>query len=203
LPEPALCSAPPRAELLRLLRGRLSEPWPALRIVAEDLLAAETPIDWVGVDADGSAVVVLVGEAGRDLELVARALAHRAWLAPRLRGFLQLAQAPAGVRPEAPVRALALCPAFGAEAVAAAGAAPGGTLSLGVLRCLRDGAVLHVLLEPLEPAPPRPAVARAAPESASFAPEPFRTRLTDADLGLADDDRAEPEAFPAPVGARR
>jgi hypothetical protein len=185
------------------VRTRLGEPWPALRLLAEDLLAAETAIDWVGVDAQGSAVAVLVGEAGRDLELVARALAHLAWLGPRLRGFLQLSQSGAGVRPEAPVRALALCAAFGAEAVAAAAAAPGGALSLGVLRCLRDGAGLHVLVEPLLPAPSplRPAAGGPAPEAARS--EPFRTSLTDADLDLAGDARAEPEPLPAPLGARR
>jgi len=194
LPEPALCPPPPRAELLRLLRGRLSEPWPALRIVAEDVLAAETAIDWVAADAQGGAVAVLVGEAGGDLELVARALAHRAWLEPRLRGWIQLAPA-GGLRPEAGVRALLLCPAFRAEAVAAATA---GAVALAVYRCLRDGAGLHAVIEPLGGAAPV-----ESHEAGVAAPEPFRTHLTDLDLGLGAPGPPELGRLASPLGAQR
>ena len=194
--EPVPCPAPSRAELLRLLRARLPEPWPALRVVADELLAAETAIDWVAADAQGSAVAVLVGEAGRDVELVGRALAHRAWLEPRLRAWVQLA-APGALRPEAGVRALVLCPAFGAEALAAASAG-GGAVSLGVYRCVRDGTGLHVLLEPLG-AP----AGVAAREPAAALPEPFRTRLTDRDLGLGNDDPSEVEPLASSAAARR
>jgi hypothetical protein len=203
LAEPAFCPAPPRAELVRLVRARLGGPWPALRVVAGELLAAESAIDWLCADAAGGAVAVLVGEPGRELELVARALAHRAWLEPRLRGLAQLAGAAAGLRPEAPVRALALAPGFGAEAVAAARSAPPGALALGVLRCLRDAAGLHVLLEPHGVAPPpvRPEAPRA-PEAVR--PEPFRTRLRDSDLDLEPGrDLAGPELLGASPGARR
>ena len=193
--EPVPCPAPPRAELLRLVGARLAEPWPALRVIAEELLAAETAIDWVAADARGAAVAVLVGEAGRDVESVARALAHRAWLEPRLRAWVQLA-APGGLRPEAGVRALVLCPVFGAEAIAAASAG-GGAVSLGVYRCLRDGAGMHVLLEPVGRAPD------AAGREPAALPEPFRTRLTDRDLGLPDDERSEVEPLASPVTARR
>jgi hypothetical protein len=96
------------------------------------------------------------------------------------------------------VRALLLCPAFRAEAVAAASAAPAGAVSLAVYRCLRDGMGLHVVVEPLgaaAPAEPR--------ESSAPAPEPFRTRLTDLDLGLGAPEPPELERLASPLGARR
>jgi hypothetical protein len=161
LPEPALCPAPPRPELLRLLRARLSEAWPALRVVAED------------------------------------ALAHREWLRPRLGTWVQLGPQ-SGLRPEAGVRALVLCPAFRVEALAAAAAAP-GALSLALYRCLRDGAGVHVLVEPLAA---EPAAAAGEPPRGTVA-EPFRTRLDDLDLGLTAEEQAEFERLATPAGARR
>ena len=198
MPEPALCPAPPRPELLRLLRARLSELWPALRVVAEDVLAAETSIDWVAVDPDGRAVAVLVDDAGRDLDAIARAMAHRAWLEARLGSWVQLAPQ-SGLRPEVGVRALVLCPGFRAEAIAAAAAAPTGALSLAVYRCLRDGAGVHVLVEPLAA---EASAAPSKPERRAVA-EPFRTRLSDFDLGLTAEEQAEFERLAAPVGGRR
>jgi hypothetical protein len=198
LPEPALCPAPPRPELLRLLRARLCELWPALRVIAEDVLAAETSIDWVAIDSDGCAVAVLVGDANHDLEAIARALAHREWLQPRLGTWVQLGPQ-SGLRPEAGVRALVLCPAFRVEAVAAAAAAPPGALSLALYRCLRDGAGVHVLVEPLA----ADAAAAAGEPLRGAVAEPFRTRLNDLDLGLTAEEQAEFERLATPAGGRR
>jgi hypothetical protein len=89
--ELALTALPPRAELLRQLRPRIDELAPGLRVVAEGLLGSETRIDFVGVEASGRVVLVIVGTAEDDLALVARALAQKAWVEARLRDWRQLA----------------------------------------------------------------------------------------------------------------
>jgi hypothetical protein len=195
MPELALCPAPPRAELVRQLRARAGELWPALRVIAEDVLGADATIDWVALEPGGRVVAVLVGESGQDLELVARALAQRAWLGPRIRDWLQLAPR-VGLRPEAGVRALLVCPAFRGEAIAAARSLGPDVLTLASYRCVRDRSGVSVLLEPME----------RAPEGAGVeplpgpAPEPFRTGLSDLDLGLTAEERHEFERMAAPRG---
>ena len=62
MPDLSLTSPPPRPELLRQLRLRLPEALPGLRLVAEGILGAGSTIDFVGVDAEGRATLVLVGE---------------------------------------------------------------------------------------------------------------------------------------------
>jgi len=198
LSELSLCPAPPRRELVREVRARAGALWPALRVVAEDVLGADASIDWVALEPGGRAVVALVGEAGQDLELVARALAQRAWLEPRLRDWLQLAPR-IGIRPEAGVRALLICPSFRGEALAAARSLGADVLSLAIYRCVRDGAGVSVLLEPVAVAPGTPESAEAPPP----APEPFRTGLTDLDLGLTADERQEFEQLVAPRGGNQ
>jgi hypothetical protein len=147
--------------------------------VAEGLLGADSPIDFVGIDAEGRAVIVLVGDAGGDLELVTRGLAQKAWVEPRLRDWLQLAPH-LGVRPEAGVRLLLLCPGFRAESRAAVSALGPDAPELILYRCVRNGASVDALVEPLENAPTAPAAAA-----------PFRTGLTDADLGISPEERRE------------
>jgi len=197
MPELALCDAPPRRELLRLLRASAAGLWPAQRVIAEEILGAETRIDWVALEPGGGVCAVLVGGAGEDLELVARALAQRAWLAPRLGDWLQIAPR-LGLRPEAGVRALILCPGFASEVLAAAGALGPGVLSLASYRCVRDAAGVSVLLEPvLGAGSPAEAVATHPQQ----APEPFRTGLSDIDLGLTPDERREFERLSSPRGA--
>lgn len=208
MPEPRLSPPPPRADLLRLLRYRLAEVVPGWRPLAEDVLGAETRIDFVGAEPDGRAVLVLVGGAGEDLELVARGLAHRAWLSPRVRDWLQLApELP--LRPEAGVRLVLLCPSFGPEAVAAATALGPGVCGLATLRFVRDGSGAAPLVDPLGSAAPAPAAApdRRAPDPipspepvpvpsptpppAMPAAAPFRTGLRDEDLDPTPEERAE------------
>jgi hypothetical protein len=200
MPELALCPAPPRAELVRQLRARAGELWPALRVIAEDVLGADATIDWVALEPGGRVVAVLVGESGQDLELVARALAQRAWLEPRIRDWLQLAPR-VGLRPEAGVRALLVCPGFRSEAIAAARALGPDVLTLASYRCVRDRSGVSVLLEPIERAPEETAAGGAEPlPPPGPAPEPFRTGLSDLDLGLTAEERHEFERMAAPRG---
>lgn len=182
----ALTAPPPREDLLRQLRPRLAQVAPGLRIIAEGLLGADASIDFVGVEPDGRVVLVLVGGADQDLELVARALAQRAWVERRLRDWLQLAPE-LGLRPEAGVRLLLLSPDFRPEAESAARALGPDAPTLAVYRCVRNGAGVDALLEPLRAPAPHAAATRARPAGL----QPFRTGLTDADLGLTPEEHLE------------
>jgi len=195
MPELAACPAPPRRELVRELRARAGDLWPALRVIAEEVLGADATIDWVALEPGGRAVVALVGEAEQDLELVARALAQRAWLEPRLRDWIQLAPR-IGLRPEAGVRALLFCPAFRGETLAAARSLGPDVLALATYRCLRDRSGVSVWVEhvALTTSHADGAVAEA------IAPEPFRTGLSDLDLGLTPEERKEFERMGSPRG---
>ena len=84
MPDLSFVTPPPRPELLRELRHTLLDAQPELRIVAQGLLGAQTPIDFVGIEASGRLVLVLVADDDRDLELLARGLAQRAWVEPRV-----------------------------------------------------------------------------------------------------------------------
>jgi hypothetical protein len=182
VPDLRLAPPPPRAELLRRLRGRLGDAVPGWQLLAEDVLGAETPIDFVGAEPSGRVVLVLVGTGDDDLEGVARALAQRAWLEPRVRDWLKLAPN-LRVRPEAGVRAVLLWPAFRAETRAAARSLGPEAVSLAVYRFVRDASGEDVLVE--LPDPPR------GPCRAPVAPAPFRAGITDEDLGLTREERAE------------
>lgn len=174
---------PSRSQLLAAVAARLHQVVPGFRPVAEDLLGDTSRIDVFGVADDGTAVIALIGSDGEDLTLVARALAQREWLAPRLSDWLKLAPH-LGVRVDGTPRALVLCPHFGTEARAAARAA-GGVQLVG-WHFVRNGSAVDLLLDPL---PPEPGPAR--PAQAPPPPAPFRTGLSDADLGLSDAERAD------------
>ncbi len=185
LPEFVITTQPPRADLLRQLRPRIDGLVPGLRVVAEGLLGAEARVDFVGVEASGRVVLVIVGTDEEDLALVGRALAQRAWVEARLRDWLQLAPG-LGVRPEAGVRVWLLAPRFGAESLTAARAA--GGIALGIYRCVRNGggepdAFLEPLWEETAVGAPASTLARA--------PAQFRTGLNDAELGLTMAERRE------------
>lgn len=168
------------------MRHALGSGAERLRFVAEDVLGAETRIDWVCVGPEGETLLVLLAERGHDLELVARSLAQRAWVEARLPDWVQLAPA-LGLRPEAGVGALLLCPAFGAEARAAAASVPAARIRLATCHFEHQGAELRAWIAPVEPAPPRAAAPeRTSPESL---PE-FRTGLSDADLGVTDEEKS-------------
>jgi hypothetical protein len=178
---------PPRSELLGLLSARLAEIVPGWQPLAEDILGADLAIDLLGSDPSGHAVLVQIGEAGEDLELIGRALAQRAWVAPRVRDWLQLAPG-LPLRPEAGVLAVLLCPAFRPEAVAAAHSLGPASPILGTYRVFRDGSGLEPLLEAVGAATQIERPLQAPPHAA---PAPFRTGLTDEDLDLASDEQAE------------
>jgi hypothetical protein len=174
--------ARPRSELLREIRARLPSAVPGTRFVAEGILAEEARIDFVGVSPHGGIELLLVGEEGDDLMLVALGLAQRAWVEARYPDWLQLAPE-LGLRPGAGVGLVLLCPVFGPESRAAARALGEAAPRLVRYRFIRNGGGLEALLEPLEG---RPA---AAPSSTEPASSGFRTGLTDAMLDLSADER--------------
>ncbi len=163
-----------------------------MRIVAESILAEDGYVDFVGIEPDGRVTLVLVGEAGEDLELVARGLAQRAWVERRLGDWLQLAP-DLGARPEAGIRVLLFCPAFGSQSRGAAAALGPDAPEFGIYRCFRNGSAIQILVENLgtqSREPQRPLPVQAEPPAA---PPVFRTGLTDSDLGLSRDERTELE----------
>jgi hypothetical protein len=159
----------------------------ALRVIAEDLLGADSRIDWIAVDALGQVTLVLLGQAGRELELIATGVAQRAWVSARLKDWLQLAPN-LGLSPEAKVRLLLVGATFDGTARQAASAL-GEAVELWAHRCVRNGAGVDVLLERVSggaaPASPR---RRPPPPPATHA---FRTELSDLELGLTPAERAE------------
>jgi hypothetical protein len=184
VPDLSLVAPPARAELLRSLRTRLGEIAPGLRVVAEGVLGADTPIDFVGVEPDGRVLLVMVGEPGEDLELVARGLAQKSWVQARLGDWVQLAPE-LGLRPGSGVATLLLCPDFGPASRGAARALGPDAPSLAIYRCVRNGAGVEVLVEPVG------AAGTAPPPARSGAAPAFRTGLTDADLGITAAERSE------------
>ncbi len=193
MPDLSFITPPPRPELLRELRHTLLDAQPELRIVAQGLLGAQTPIDFVGIEASGRLVLVLVADDDRDLELLARGLAQRAWVEPRVSDWLQLAP-DLGVRPRAGIRLLLLAPRFRPETADAAQALASEARELWGYRRLRHGSGIAVLIEPPATAPPparpgnetRPPTVQAAGRSGGF-----RTGLSEADLGLTPAERRE------------
>jgi hypothetical protein len=182
-----LAEPPRRPQLVEGLRTRLCEVIPALRLIAEGVLGADSSIDFVGVEPTGRVVLIFVGEEEDDLELIARAVAQRAWVEPRIRDWIQLAPN-LGVRPGAGVRAVLFCPSFHRETAATAAALGDQAVSLVRYRCLLDGGKLEILIEPvareaaLESTPPRP--------DRSGLPA-FRTGLNHEDLGLTAEEYVE------------
>ena len=182
-----LAEPPRRSQLVEGLRVRLGEVVPALRLIAEGVLGADSSIDFVGVEPTGRVVLVLVGEEGDDLELIGRAVAQRAWVEPRMRDWIQLAPN-LGVRPGAGARAILLCPSFHHETEAAAAALGDQAVSLVRYRCLSNGGNLEIIIEPIAPevargsSPPRP--------DPSGLPA-FRTGLSHEDLGLTAEEYVE------------
>lgn len=184
--EVTLATPPALPALRESIRRRLDDLGLSLRVVAENLLGADAPIDLLAVEPGGRVALVLVGEDGADLDLVARALAQRAWAEARLRDWAQLAPG-LGLRPELAVRLVLLAPRFGATATAAARALGAEGALLAVYRCIRNGEGVQVLLEALDPCP-APARAPAEPPAPT---SPFRSGVSDADLGLSPEEIRE------------
>lgn len=185
-----LIAPPDRTQLLSELRERLGHVVPGGRLIAEGLLGVDARIDFVAVGPDGRVVLVLVGEHGEDLELVGRGLAQRAWVAARLGDWAQLAP-DLGLRRDAPVHALLLCPSFGAESRAAVSAAGRAVLSSAVYRCIQNDAGFEVVIEHVG-VDDDEALAAAEPKCDEHPKSPpFRTGLSDAVLGLTPEERRE------------
>ena len=174
------------------LRASLGHAVPGIRLLAEGLLGADSPIDFVALEPAGRVVLILVGGHGQDLELVGRGLAQRAWVEARLDDWIQLAPN-LGLRPGAQVRVLLLCPAYAPETHAAIRALGSDVMAPVIYRCVENGAASEVLVEHVladEPAAagtPSPAEHSAVPVAAPR----FRTGLTDADLGLTAEEERE------------
>jgi hypothetical protein len=182
MPEGRLRYATPRREELR---EALREPHafdPPLRILAEDVLGADSKIDFVAVDRDARIVLVLLAEGPDDSTLLTRGLAQRAWVAPRVRDWLQLG-ADLQVSASAPVCARLLAPGFSPETRAAAEAVGPEAVELWACRGVHDGNHLSVLLEPLTPAPT--AGPAGVPGEGSGR---FRSGLSEEELGLGPEE---------------
>jgi hypothetical protein len=178
---------PRRSQLLEGLRARLPEVAPALRLIAEGVLGADSSIDFVGVEPTGRVVLIFIGEEGDDLELVGRAVAQRAWVEPRIRDWIQLAPN-LGVRPGAGTRAVLLCPSFRHETEVAAAALGDQAVSLLRYRCLRNGGNLEILTEPVA----REIARGSTPPGSDRSGVPaFRTGLSHEDLGLTAEEHLE------------
>jgi hypothetical protein len=189
-PEIALTTPPARDELLRQLTRRLALVVPGMQLLAQGLRGADAEIDFVALEPDGRVSLILVGEHGEDLELVGAALAQRKWVTERLRDWLQLAPN-LRIRPEAGVRVVLLCPAFQPQTLAAAEALGPRCLGLARYRCVRHGDHSEVLVEHVTEALETPEHSAPRPPGGSSEPSPFRSGLTDDDLGLTDAERAE------------
>ena len=163
----------PRDELRRAVAQPHSFD-PPLRVLAENVLGADSAIDLVTVDTRGRIVLVLIGDRD-DSNLLTRGLAQRAWVQPRLRDWLQLG-ANLQVSASAPVVARLLAPGFSPETRAAAEAVGPDVVELWACRSVRNGAALGVLLEPLS------SPVRVAPGQGAI--EDFRSGLSEDDLGL-------------------
>ena len=175
---------------LRSRLGRsLASLEPGLRVLAEDVLGLETSLDFVGADASGRLVLVLVAEPGRELEAIADALAQSCFLAPRVKDWRKLApELP--VDPERGVRALVVAPEFCARACAAAEALGPDRLELVRSRPASSDAVGELELRRVAERPAEHRAQPAAPRWAGEAESAFRSGLSDADLGLCPAERA-------------
>lgn len=162
-----------RASLRRALRHALETALPDLRIVAEGFLAEVSPIDLLGVGAEGELIAVRWAAPGADPETLTRVLADLSWLRPRRVDLLKLA-AGLGIDPSTEPRALLVAPEFGRETRAAVDNFPADTVQL--WRCLpgdeNERPTLRV--EPVDPVE-RPAPLSAPSDAGSGSPgEPSR-----------------------------
>jgi len=188
LPELQLAPAPSPDAQRHALRAALDAVVPGWQPLAEGILGADERIDWVGTDARGRGVVALLAADGDDLALVARGLAQREWVAARLGDWAQLAPG-AGLRPDAGVVLVLVAASFRPAALAAVRALGDGDVVCATLRFVRNGSALSALLDPVRDSRP----ARPPPAAAVF-----RTGLSDADLDLTPEERAEFEEVPDP-----
>jgi len=192
-----------RSTWLRGIAKRLPEVVPGFRPLAEGWLADRSRIDLLGA-AGGAAVVVGFAPPGHELETLGRLLAHIHWARPRLGDWLQLSPE-LGFGADAPVQGVFVGPDLGPEALSAIQALPPGLVTPIHARWVGGDVWLETSAGPPTPAPMPPpertAPAQPVPPAATPwgepqpasdpGPSPFRTGLTDADLGLSPAERAE------------
>ena len=135
-----------RAQLLRCLRERLGDPGLSLRLVAEGILGADSPIDFVTVDSAGGVQLVLFSTDGEDPVFVGHALAQRDWVAARLRDWLMLSPK-LGIRTERGVGLVLVAPSFGSGVVAAAQGLEPDAATLVSYRWVRNGDAPEMVLD--------------------------------------------------------
>ena len=182
-------AALPRDAIRAVLRGPHAFD-PPLRVLAEDVLGADSTIDLVTVDPAGRIVLVLVADDEQGAALLTRGLAQRAWVIPRLRDWLQLGPG-LEISGTAPVVVRLLCPSFSPETRAAAETLS-GAIELFVCRPVRNGSETGVLLEPLLPGPAKPIDGRPTSEPPARSPgSRFRSGLSEDDLALSPDEIRE------------
>ena len=182
-----LAAVPPGAELRRALGVALEALAGGQTLLLRDALGEGSRIDFLTRDAAGRVRVVLLAQAGDDLALVARGLAQRAWVEARLPDWAQLAPG-RGLQDAAELRALLVCPHFGAESRAAARAAGTDLLELAQCRMLAKGRESSLVLELIDddPAelPDRVSPGPELPQSSKPQTPPFRSGLREEDLRL-------------------
>lgn len=137
-PDPAGAATLGHEALIRGLREKLDNLGLSLRVVAEGMLGADSPIDLVTVDPGGGVKLIFVSSQGEDPALVGHALAQRDWVSPRLRDWLKLSP-DLGIRPERGVGLLLLAPSFSSGVIAAAQATEPDAVMLASYRRLRGG----------------------------------------------------------------
>lgn len=174
-----------------MIRREMERLEPGLRVLAEDVLAHRSRIDFVASDAGQRAVAVLVAEPELGGRALATALAHRIWLLDHIADWLKLAPELA-LDAKAPVRAWLIAADFDAELIAAASALPDRWIEFWRVLEISRGDVSHCQLLPV-PIPCRNGGLRSAgasPVPGADLPR-FRTGLTARDLGLSDEEIAQ------------
>ncbi len=183
----SIAPPPPHTQLIDRIERGLSEMGYGTRSIARDVLAADGPIDLVLADGQGRVVLVVVRDSGDAREILADGLAHRAWVAPRIRDWVQLAP-DRGLQSEVAPQLLLIAPHFDDRVRAAVRSIDSGDIDLLRFRCLANGSGVNVVLEPIWV---DGRDARSPDDHSPPLSTPFRSGLSDTELGLSPAERAE------------
>lgn len=141
-----------------------------LHVVAREILAAESRLDAVARDPQGSVVAVLHALPHADREGLADLMAHLAWLRPRLPDWAKLAS-PVDLAPEAPLRGLLLAERFDPRTRLAAAALHAPRIELGRWHAPPAGVAGEPWIEILELDPADPPASRRARRKLEQSPD--------------------------------